>query len=97
MKLSEMNAHQRIAFQLVCYAMSEWIGGLENTMTDYLEDDEEHIMAKKTLARGHQALEDDIYQMVMEDSNRGNLKHLRFAGEKFIREIISRRLTKWGY
>lgn len=97
MKISEMNAHEKVAFQLVCNAMSEWIGGLENQMMDNFEDSEEYKEAKEILGRGHQALEDDIYSMVMADSDKGSLKHLRFAGENFIRERISRRLTKWGY
>ena len=97
MKVSEMNAHQKVAFELVCYAMSEYIGGLENILMDYSPEDEEYIAAKKDLGIGHDALEDYIYSMVMEDSNKADLKHLRFAGEKFIRERISKRLTKWGY
>lgn len=97
MKVSEMNTHERLAFELVCDAMSEMIGGYENTMMDYPADSEDYIRAKDFLESGHQALEDEIYEIVMNDSNDSNLKHLRFAGEKFIRERISKRLTKWGY
>ena len=97
MKVNEMNAHEKLAYRMVCEYMSEWIGGLENVMMDNPEGSDEYESAKATLDRGHEALENDIYEMVMEESDKSMLKHLRFAGEAFIRERISKRLTKWGY
>jgi len=97
MKYSEMNAHERLAFERVCNVMSEYIGGSENMLEDYPEDSEEYAIAKRHLSKPHDEMIDEIYREVMMDSNRDVLKHLRFAGEAFIRERISKRLTKWGY
>ena len=97
MKISEMNKHQREAFRCVCEASGEYIGGWENTMLDYPEDHEEYKNAQTVLSRTHEELVDDIYQMVMAESDKGVLRHLRFAGKDFILERIDRRLKKWGY
>ena len=97
MKRSEMNLHERLAFDYVCHAMSELIGGYENALTDYPEDDEMYKTAKEFLSSGHDNLIDTIYFEVMSYSDKGTARHLRFAGEAFIKERISRRLTKWGY
>lgn len=97
MKRSEMNAHERLAFDYVCSVMSELIGGLENALQDYDEDSEEYKNAYHDLHVGHDTLKEWIYRDVMSYSDKGMSKHLRFAGEAFIKERIDRRLTKWGY
>ena len=97
MKVSEMNAHEKVAFMYVCEVMSELIGGWENTLMDNPEDSEEYKNAYHDLHVGHETLIDWIYSDVMSYSDKGTAKHLRFAGEKFIKERIDRRLTKWGY
>ena len=95
MKRSEMNAHERIAFDAVCEVMSELIAGAELILEDYPEDDEEYLTAKAYLSQPKDKLIDDIYKEVV--NKKGVLKHLRFAGKDFIIERIDRRLTKWGY
>lgn len=97
MKLSEMNTHQKVAALLVKEAMSDWIGGLENALEDYAPGTEEYENAKSTLELGHDWWVQAIYSEVMANSNNPYFKHLRFAGEKFIKELIDKRLTKWGY
>ena len=97
MKRSEMNAHEKLAFDYVCKAMSEIIGGLENVLFDYGEDTEEYKNAYHDLHVGHEELVNWIYFEVMSYSDKSTAKHLRFAGEAFIKERISKRLTKWGY
>lgn len=97
MKKSEMNAHEKVAFMFVCEAMSEIIGGLENVLMDYPESSIEYQDAWNDLHVGHDTLTEWIYRDVMGRADKGTAKHMRFAGEAFIRERISRRLTKWGY
>ena len=97
MKRSEMNNHQKLAFDFICEVMSAYIGGYENALLDYPEGTEEYERAKSVLNRGHETLMDDIYSEVMAMSDEGNAKHLRFAGKDFIMERIDKRLTKWGY
>lgn len=97
MKLSQMNAHQKEAYTLIMATMSEYIGGYENTLMDYPEDDEEYKTAKAFLSQSHEDLIEIIYNDVMASSDSGMRKHLRFAGTEFIKERISKKLTKWGY
>lgn len=97
MKVSEMNSHEKVAFMYVCEAMSQFIGGLENALLDYDENSEEYKNAYDDLHVGHETLIEWIYRDVMSYSDKGTARHLRFAGEKFIKERIDRRLTKWGY
>lgn len=97
MKRSEMNLHQREAFDYICEVMSEYIGGYENTLSDFPEGTEEYKEAKDFLGQGHDELKGIIYEEVMAISDTGTAKHLRFAGTDFIMERIDRRLAKWGY
>ena len=97
MKMNEMNAHQREAYRWIKEAMSEIIGGYENQMLDYLEEDEEYKSAEEFLNQGHDGLVGYIYDVVMENTDKGTQKHLRFAGTEFIKAMISKMLTKWGY
>lgn len=97
MKRSEMNAHQREAFDYICAVMSEYIGGYENVLEDFSEDSEEYKRAKNFLTLPHSELINIIYNDVMGLSAKDMKRHLRFAGKDFIIERIDRRLTKWGY
>ena len=97
MKRSEMNAHQLVAFDFIVYVMSELIAANELSLQDYPEGSEEYEAAKEYLSQGHDALLKDVYDEVMAMADKGTAKHLRFAGAEFIKERISRRLTKWGY
>ena len=90
------NAHEKLAIILVKEAMSSIIGGYENTLLDFEDGDEEYKNAYEFLHSGHEELINAIYLEVM-SCQKGYEKHLRFAGEKFIKDYISKRLTSWGY
>lgn len=82
--------------------MDEWtrdmIGGYENTLCDYHKDSEEYKEAESFLKQSHEQLAKYFYDMVMSDCRQGsNAEHARFAGSQFLKDIIERRLTKWGY
>lgn len=92
-----MNGHEKMAYRFICEAMSEIIGGYENTMMDWEEGTEEYNDAYELLHSGHENLVDFIYCETMALADTGMAKHMRFAGKDWIRERISKRLTKWGY
>lgn len=97
MKRSEMNEHQKAAFDRVCAEMSEIIGANENNMMDYPVNSEAYQQSAEFLSQPREVLIDYIYSSVMAASDKKTEKHLRFAGKKFIVERIDRRLAKWGY
>lgn len=98
MKRSEMNVHQKAMFDLMAGIMEEYIGGYENTLLDYSEEDEEYKSAKEFLGMGHDEMKEFFYNEVMGCCKSGtNASHARFAGGDFLRERIERRLVKWGY
>ena len=90
------NSHEKLAIMLIKESMSSFIGGYENSLLDNDEDSEEYKSAYEFLHSGHENLVDTIYWDVMH-CQRGYEKHLRFSGETFIRDQISKRLEKWGY
>lgn len=96
MKRSEMNKHQKEAFDTVKEEYGWIVGGFENTMLDYAEDSEEWKAAANALAH-HDALAEMIYEAVMDQPNASTKRALRFAGTEFIKERIERRLQKDGY
>ena len=98
MKISEMNAHQKLIFRLMDDYTTDMIAGNENVLLDYPEDSEEYKTAKTYLSMGHEALKQDVYDAVMAQCRKGtNAEHARFAGKDFLLERIEKRLTKWGY
>lgn len=91
----EMNQHEKMVNFLIQQGVSEWIGGLENTLLDYPEDSEEYQNAKADL--NHDTLFGCIYNYVMDNSRGNYASHIRFAGKKFIEERIESILIKEGY
>ena len=91
----EMNKHEKAVDRLIQNAVSEIIGGYENTLSDYAENDEEYKEAKSVL--NHDTLFGMIYDDVMAESENNADSHIRFAGKKFIEERIETRLNKEGY
>ena len=91
----EMNAHERVIVRLIQQCVSEWIGGLENTMLDYPKGSEEYERAKATL--NHDDLFDAFYSEIMAETKQNYKSHVRFAGKQFIIDRIESRLTKEGY
>ena len=96
MKFSEMNVHQQIATRYARESCGWVIGGYENAIQDLDPESEDYKSAKASLA-DHEGLIDEIYDHVMRFTDKGMLKHIRFAGKDFIRERIHNRITKWGY
>lgn len=94
-RFAKMNQHEKVINQLVRQCVSEWIGGLENTMQDYTEDTEEYQNAKAML--NHDDLFNMFYSDIMAETKRNAKSHLRFAGKKFIEERIENALEKCGY
>lgn len=90
-----MNSRQLMLAMLAKEIASGYIGGLENTMMDYPEDSQEYQDAKHDLALGH----DRWVQIIVTDVKvmREVQKHLKFAGNKFLEDYVSKLLTKWGY
>ena len=93
MKVSEMTGNQRVAYGQVVAATNWVVGGYENAVEDG------HMEKVPT----HQELAEEIYQTVMTCTtlDGGQImypaKEIRFAGEKWIRERIEKRLAKEGY
>ena len=107
MKFSEMNARQKKAYKNVYYAARDYIGGLENTISDNSEDSEEHISAKASLGN-HAGLVEMIYNMAITDifdegavffgkAAEAYMKDIRFCGKDWIMERIERQVVKLGY
>lgn len=98
MKVSEMNAHEKAIWMLMDEATKEFIGGYENTLSDYEDGTEEYQEAKKFLEMGHDKMKQFFYDYVMNQSKVGsNASHARFAGKEFLLERIETRLNKWNY
>ena len=91
----EMNMHEKMVSRLIQYAVSELIGGRENTLLDYPEDSEEYQTAKACL--NHDELFAEIYDYVMMESKGNYASHIRFAGKQFIEDRIDARLVNEGY
>ena len=81
MKRSEMNAHQKEAFDHICYVMSEDIAAYEMSLEDFEEGSEEYEAVEEYLAQGHDKLAEIVYNDVMATASKGTAKHLRFAGK----------------
>ena len=107
MKVSEMNAHQRKAFYNIKHAANWLLGGLENTMQDYRETDEEYKNAAARLA-DHDGLVNELYNMATSElygdgfcafnsSATRYLKDIRFCGRDFLLARCEARITKEGY
>lgn len=97
MKLSEMNSNQRMAFEIAAEATDNYIGGWENTMLDYDPDSEDYKLAKEALSYSHDELVEIILSDCRIDTRWQKIENLHLVGLDFLRERISRRLTKYGY
>lgn len=97
MKFADCNEHQKAAWKLMREIYNDILGGLENTLLDYSEDEEEYQRAKRALADGEGLLVTVYYDTQREATRLGFAKHLRFAGEKWLKERIARKLLKDGY
>ncbi len=86
------------------YAGCSLIGGLENTLSDYDEEDEEYINAQEQLSN-HDMLVGDIEAMCMtgyygcgiEGPQQPYQKHYTFAGKAYIHECAEAVVKFMGY
>lgn len=97
MKLSEMNDNQKLAFSIAAEATDYYIGGWENTMEDSEPDSENYKEAEEALSYSHDVLVEIILSDCRIDPRWQKLQNLHLVGLDFLRERISRRLTKYGY
>ena len=92
----KLNEHEKVVARLISQAVSEYIGGYENSMLDNEPGTEAYEEAKAFLS-DHNELVDAIYREVMSESKGNTRSHIRFAGKQFILDRIERRLEKEGY
>ena len=97
MKLSDMNSNQKMAFEIAAEAVDYYIGGWENTILDYDPDSEDYKEAKEALSLSHKELVENILSDCRMDIRWQRIENLHLVGLDFLRERISRRLTKYGY
>ena len=98
------NAHQKAVFTNCYYAACEYIGGLENILQDYDEDDEEYTNAEEELSN-HEALVEYVFSSGIANeygcgfSGPGNdsQKHYRFAGKAFTMNACEEIVNAMGY
>lgn len=93
MKISELNGHQARALRMVKEIYNDIIGGWENTLLDYSEDEDEYQRAYKALHNPEGLVETIYYDVVRGMSD----TEIRFAGKEWIKERIARKLLKDGY
>lgn len=86
------------------YAGCSLIGGLENTLSDYAEDDPEYIHAKKCLADRDGLVGevrawcmDGFYGCGLEAPKQPYQKHYNLVGNAFIDECAEAVVTAMGY
>lgn len=91
-----MNGHQKVVVRVLDELMSEYIGGYENSMMDFAEDDEEYIEAKEFLSHPHEELINFFYDELMRSTTKVQTE-ARFCGKEWITERISNDLKKMGY
>lgn len=106
-KLSEMNSRQKKAFKNVYYAARDYIGGMENSMSDNPEDSDEYKGCAAALG-DHAGLVEMIYQMAITDifdegsvqfgkSAEAFMRDVRFCDKEWIMERVERQVVKLGY
>lgn len=95
---------QREILANMYYAGCSFIGGLENTLSDYYEDDPEYINAQATL-KNHDELVNEIeymgqygyYGCGIEGPQQAYQKHYTFAGKDYIRKCAEEVVKFMGY
>ena len=107
MRYADMNERQKKAFRNIVHATDWLIGGLENTMSDAVEDSKEYRVAEEQL-NDHDGLVAEIYRMATTELyGEGSclfgkdvekmIKDIRFCGKEWLMERIERRVAKMGY
>lgn len=108
MKVSEMNQREKKAFYNIKHAANNLLGGLENTLLDYEENEPEYISAK-ALLENHDRLVTELYEMATTAiygegyccfnpaAVQKELRDINFCGKAWLMERCEKRITKEGY
>ncbi len=107
MKFSDMDARQQKAFRNIKYAADDLLGGLENTLLDYDEQDQEYIDAEKLLSN-HSELVNQLYKKATTElygpgfcgfgkEAQMIIRDINFCGKVWLMERCEKRITKEGY
>ena len=108
MKFNEMNAREKKAFLNIKHAANDLLGGLENTLQDYAEDEDEYKNAKAQL-EDHKGLVEQLYHMattaIYDDGYccfnpatvKKELRDINFCGKEWLMERCERMITREGY
>lgn len=108
MKLSECNARERKAFINIKNAANWELGGLENTLYDYAEDEQEYKEAK-ALLDDHDALVNYLYKCATttiytegsccfnKAATQKELRDINFCGKDWLMARCEARIRKEGY
>ena len=102
--LKPKDDRQREILANMYYAACSWIGGLENTLQDYDEEDEEYIEAQDELS-DREILIGNVEAMCLtgyygcgiEGPQRPYQKHYTFAGNAFIHQCAEAVVSSMGY
>lgn len=102
--LKPKDDRQREILANMYYAACSWIGGLENTLEDYDEDDDEYIEAQDELS-DHDILVDNVEAMCltgyygcgMEGPQQPYQKHYNLVGNDFMRRCAEAIVTAMGH
>lgn len=99
-KLEEMTLHERTLRKIICDIRNDYVGGIENMI---LDNDEEQL--KEFFPNGYPTRE-EVIEYIYGEVMRGKekvlrspldiyaleKKHIKFMGEKFVRELIEDRV-----
>lgn len=107
MKFAEMNTRQQKAFRNIKYAADDLLGGLENTLLDYNETDDEYIRAEQLLS-SHSELVNQLYKRATTElygpgfcafgeEAQLAIRDINFCGKEWLMERCEKRITKEGY
>lgn len=106
MKYSEMNDRQKNAFKNIKWAARNLIGGLENTICDYPDEDEGK--EANALLHDREYLVNEIYSMATSGYYREGfegfgeqfkkmVKDIRFCGKEWLMDQVKHRVALEGY
>ena len=107
MKVSEMNERQKRAFHNIYWAAQHLLGGLENTLLDYSEDNDDYKSAE-ALLKNHKELVNRLYEMATTavygegfcgfgKRHQMEIRDINFCGKEWLMERCEKRITKEGY
>ena len=99
-----MTKREKLARKNIQNCINFEIGGFENVLLDYSENDEEYIEAKEFLA-DHDGIVNHIYQCAVTDmyvegcvfTDTKLISQIRFLGKEKLMSIVEELVTKEGY